>query len=169
MRGPGTAQHAEGDTYGKFGGLANGTAVPDHQFLAQHDHIGEFFDVEKQRFVESTAIGQEHVERQAKGRLLADEEPQSSEIGQAACLRHQQSEAFDAAALGRRFEQPAHRLERNEHVRSLQALRRKAEFPQHPRRVEPELAGDLGVVREACAADDATGQGTSPHVPNEQE
>jgi hypothetical protein len=56
-------QSSKRDADRKLGRLAHGTAVPDHQELAQDDDVGGLLDGQVQRIVQSPAVLDERLQR----------------------------------------------------------------------------------------------------------
>jgi len=147
-------QRPECDADRKLGRLAHRPAVADDQFLPQDDDVAAFLDRQEQRGVELPAVAHQRVDRETQRRLLAHQQPDRAEIRQPPRFRHQQPERLDAAALGGRLEQRADGIDRNFQLGVAEAPRRQPALGQHACRVEPQLAGDLGVVGKARAADE---------------
>jgi hypothetical protein len=101
--------------------------------------------------------GDERLDREPKGRLLAYEKPERAQVRKPSRLRHQQAESLDAAALGRSFEQLAHGVDRHDEFGLVETARRQSEFAQHARGIEACRAGHVGIVRKARATDEDVG------------
>ena len=157
------AQHPERDADRELRRLAHGARAPDHELLAQHHDVARVLDGQVKLFVDVPAVGDQRLDRAPHGGLLAQEEAQRTEVRQAARLRHQEPEPLDAASLRGRLEKRAHLVDGHRELGVLEAARRQPELAQHARGIEPDLARDLRVVREARASYDArTGRSACP-------
>ena len=89
----------------------------------------------------------------ADGGLLANDQRHRAKVRQAAAIGHPQTEFVDAGGCGGSFQQAAETGDRDAKVRAIEAGDRKPGLSQHRYRVEPDGPGDLGIMRQAGAAD----------------
>ena len=159
------AQHPEGDADRELRRLPHGARATDDQLLAQHDDLPGFLDREQQRIVEPPPITRERLDCEPQRRLLANQQPERAEMGKASRLGHEQAERFDSASIRRRLQQAAHGVDRDLDFRVFEAALREIELAQQAPRVQPGAAGDVGVVGEAPAANQAGHAAPNGRVP----
>lgn len=90
----------------------------------------------------------------ADGRLLAHDQADGAEIGEAAALGEPQAEIFGTGRLRRYLEQTTQRCDGNRCIRLVENGQRQPDLAHHLLGIEPNRPGDLRVIAQACAANE---------------
>ena len=160
------ADDAMDGPHGQLRRLPRGALVFAAQVERQYDHVILLFNAQAHRFIVNMDIARQRFDGCPYCCLLANDDPDRPEVGKAATLGHSQGKLVDPGRRGGSLEQAADAADRDAHVLMVKAGERKPCPSQHLPRIDSRRPRELGVMRQAGAANQVSHRTYPGNVPD---